>query len=85
MATASAGQPGESTLFRFRTILLVSVLTLLVWLLAESRTIRSATVELTPSLEFTPDTGVLTRAALGSSWPDSLSVTFSGSAAGLDQ
>ncbi len=85
MATASANQPGQSGPFNLRTIVLVTILSLLVWLLAESRTIRTDTVELTPSLEFTPDTGVLTRAALGTSWPDSLEVTFSGSTAGLDQ
>lgn len=84
MATASASQPGQPRRFNLRTIVLVTILSMLVWLLAESRTIRSEVIELTPSLEFTPDTGVLTRAALGTSWPDSLEVRFSGSAAGLD-
>lgn len=85
MVTASESQSGPSGRFNLRTIVLVTILSLLVWLLAESRTIRTETVELTPSLEFTPEAGVLTRAALGTTWPDSLEVTFSGSAAGLDE
>jgi hypothetical protein len=89
MATASDilsknGEGGAGP-FNLRTILLVTVVSLLVWLLAESRTVRSETVELTPSLEIGPGGAVLTRAALGTEWPDSLTVTFSGSTAGLDQ
>ncbi|MFK7884417.1 MAG: hypothetical protein AB8F26_09590 [Phycisphaerales bacterium] len=68
-----------------RTVVLVTILSLLVWLLAESRTVRSQVVDLAPSLEIGADARVLTRAATGSDWPDSLRVTLSGSVAGLDQ
>lgn len=76
--------PGTNRI-NVRTLVLVTVLSLLVWLLAESRTIRTEAVELTPSLEIGPDAGVLTRAATGTEWPDAMTVTVSGSAAGLDE
>lgn len=75
--------PGERT--NVRTIVLVTVLSLLVWLLAESRTVRTETVILTPTLESGTGSGVLTRAALGTDWPDNVRVSLTGSAAGLDQ
>lgn len=71
--------------FDARTVVLVTIVSVLVWLLAESRTVRSQVIELTPSLEVGNESGVLTRAAAGTQWPDSVRVTFSGSAAGLDQ
>jgi len=85
VATASSSkQPGPGA-FNMRTLILVTVVSLLVWVLAESRTIRSETIELTPSLELGPGGTRLTRAAPGTEWPDSLTVTLSGSTAGLDQ
>lgn len=79
----SAHTPKKKT--DLRTILLVSVVTLLVWLMAESRTVRSQPLELAPRIE--PGTGseLVARPAPGTVWPESLRIGLSGSTAGLDQ
>ena len=75
----------KSRRFDVRTVILVSVVTLLVWLLTESRTVRSQIIELSPRLEAGTESGVVARPAAGFSWPESVRVTLSGSTAGLDQ
>ncbi len=68
-----------------RTVLLVSVVTLLVWLLAESRTVGTQEVEISPRIETGTASEMGVRAAVGFPLPETVRVTLSGSAAGLDQ
>ncbi|MCC5823660.1 MAG: hypothetical protein LAT64_10995 [Phycisphaerales bacterium] len=81
MANAKA----KSRRIDLRTVLLVSMVTLLVWLLAESRTVRTQIADLSPRLEVGTASGLVARPAPGFAWPESVKVTFSGSTAGLDQ
>ena len=68
-----------------RAIVLVTVITVLVWLLAESRTVRSQVSELSPRLTSGSSTELLVRPAPNHSWPEAFKVTLTGSTAGLDQ
>lgn len=68
-----------------RTVILVTVITLLVWLLAESRTVRSQVSELSPRLTSGSTTELVMRPAPGYSWPEAFKVSLTGSTAGLDQ
>lgn len=69
----------------FRTLVLVSLVTLLVWLLAESRTVRTQIAEVSPRIEVAPISEMMVRPALGYTLPESIKVNLSGSTAGLDQ
>jgi hypothetical protein len=71
--------------FDLRTVTLVTVVTLLVWLLAESRTVRTRVAELALRAEVGSGSGLAVRPETGTAWPDAVKVTFSGSTAGLDQ
>lgn len=77
--------PIKDKRFSMRTVFLVTVVTALVWLLAESRTIRAQRVELTPRLEVGAGSGLVVRPAPGEEFPESVRAVLSGSAAGLDQ
>lgn len=79
-----AGGSGKKR-FDVRTVLLVSVVTLLVWLLAESRTVRTEIAEVSPRIEAGTASEMLVRPAVGFPLPESVQVSLSGSAAGLDQ
>jgi hypothetical protein len=79
-----AGGSGKKR-FDFRTVLLVSVVTLLVWLLAESRTVRTEIAEVSPRIEAGTASEMMVRPAVGFPLPESVQVSLSGSAAGLDQ
>lgn len=79
-----AGGSGKKR-FDFRTVLLVSVVTLLVWLMAESRTVSTQIAEVSPRIEAGTATEMAVRPATGFPLPESVQVTLSGSAAGLDQ
>ncbi len=68
-----------------RTLVLVSVVTLLVWLLAESRTVRTQIVEVSPRIEAGMASEMMVRPAVGYALPESVKVNLSGSTAGLDQ
>lgn len=71
--------------FDGRTMVLVSVVTLLVWLLAESRTVRLQIMDVSPRIETGTDLETIVRAAPGHAWPESVRLTLTGSTAGLDQ
>lgn len=68
-----------------RTVVLVSLVTLMVWLLAESRTVRSQAADLSVRMETGPESELVVRAAPGFGWPDAVKIGLSGSTAGLDQ
>lgn len=67
-----------------RTAFLVTVVTVLVWLLAESRTVRSQPADLSPRIEVGNASGLVVRAAPGEVFPEVVEVSFVGSTAGLD-
>lgn len=71
--------------YDFRTVLLVSVVTLLVWLLAESRTVGTQMAEISLRIESGTAPEMVVRPAVGFPLPESVQVNLSGSAAGLDQ
>jgi hypothetical protein len=79
-----AGGSGKKR-YDFRTVLLVSVVTLLVWLLAESRTVRTQVAEISPRIEAGTASEMMVRPAVGFPLPESVQVSLSGSTAGLDQ
>lgn len=68
-----------------RAVVLVTVITVLVWLLAESRTVRSQVSELSPRLTSGSSSELVVRPAPNYSWPEAFKVTLTGSTAGLDQ
>lgn len=71
--------------FDVRTVILVTVITLLVWLLAEARTVRSQVSEFSPRLLAGSTSELLVRPAPNYSWPEAFKVTMTGSTAGLGQ
>jgi|TARA_R110000782_G_scaffold45706_2_gene101276 hypothetical protein len=80
-----AAKKDKKKRFDVRTVILVTVITLLVWLLAESRTVRSQVSELSPRLTAGTTSELLMRPAPNFSWPEAFKVTLTGSTAGLDQ
>jgi hypothetical protein len=73
---------------RIRTVLLVTLITAVVWLLAEARMIQSRSVELQLVLVGAPDdreSPLVVRPAPGTVWNPTVDVELEGSLASLDQ
>ncbi len=68
-----------------RTLVLVCLVTLMVWLLAEARTLRTQAAEVSPRIEAGVASELLVRAAPGFEFPEAVKLSLSGSTAGLDQ
>ena len=68
-----------------RTVVLVSLVTLMVWLLAESRTVGVQAAEISVRMETGPDSELVVRSAPGFGWPGAVKVNLAGSTAGLGQ
>lgn len=68
-----------------RTLALVTIVTVMVWLLAESRTIRGQSADVSPRIEVGTASELLVRPAPGFAWPESVKLSLSGSTAGLGE
>jgi len=84
--TATNSTPGVWA--QIRTVILVSFLAILIWLLAESRMVQTRMVELQIVLvgnSQDPDHRFVVRPAVGERWTASIDVELEGSLASLDQ
>lgn len=85
MTTSSTAKPSKKRRFDLKTGVLVTLIALLIWLLAESRTVQIRVTDLSPRLEVGPASRQVVRPALSTLLPESLRVTLSGSAAGVNE
>lgn len=85
MSTATTAKPTKKRRLDLKTAVLVTLITLLIWLLAESRTVQIRVTDLSPRLEVGPASRQVVRPAPGITLPESLRLTLTGSAAGVNE
>lgn len=68
-----------------KTGILVTLITMLIWLLAESRTVQLRVTDLSPRLEVGAAARQVVRPAPGFRLPETVKLTLSGSAAGVNE
>jgi hypothetical protein len=84
-ANAAPPKAAKKRRLDLRTGILVTLITMLIWLLAESRTVQLRVTDLSPRLEVTAASRQVVRPPPGVRLPETVKLTLSGSAAGVNE